>query len=154
MIAGPVVVLILVIAMAVVYLLYDAMMNKTGLRTKGPLVIDDEALDDDELQSYLPDQKIAAIKRYRELTGVGLAEAKRAIEAVIADPDAAKNKRKRALHRLSDDAQGAGVRDLIAEGKLDEAAEVYAQFMGVDTYTARAAIADMAEEITANHSIK
>ena len=83
----------------------------------------------------------------KEGAGVGLAEAKRAIEAVIAEPDRAKHKRMHALHRLSDDAQGAGVRDLIAEGKLDEAAAVYAQFMGVDAYTARAAIEDMAQEL-------
>lgn len=154
MIIGPIVVLMIIITIAVLYLLYNTMMEKTSRAASAPLVINDEALDDDELQSYLPGQKIAAIKRYRELTGVGLKDAKEAIEAVIADPDAAKNKRKRALHRLSDDAQGAGVRDLIAEGRLDEAAEVYAQFMGVDAYTARAAIADIAEEITANHSIK
>lgn len=153
MVAGPIVVLIVFITIAVLYLLYNAMMEKSSRAARATLVIDDKALDDDELQSYLPHNKIAAIKRYRELTGVGLREAKDAIEAVIADPDAAQNKRKRALHRLSDDAQGAGVRDLIAEGKLDEAAEVYAQFMGVDAYTARAAIEDMVEEITANHSI-
>lgn len=150
MIIGPIVVLMIIITIAVLYLLYNTMMDKAGRAASRSLVIDDKALDDEELQSYLPNNKIAAIKRYRELTSVGLKDAKEAIEAVIADPDATKHKRMRALHRLSDDAQGAGVRDLIAEGKLDEAAEVYAQFMGVDVYTARAAIEDMAEELQQN----
>lgn len=147
MIVSSIIILIIILTIAVLFLLYNAKMDKSGMRAASSKVaIDSKALADDELQSYLPDQKIAAIKRYRELTGAGLKDAKEAVEAAIADPDRFKSKRLDALHRLSDEAQGAGVRDLIAEGKLEEAARVYAQFMGVDEYTARAAIEDMAEE--------
>lgn len=40
----------------------------------------------------------------------------------------------------------AGVRELIAEGKLDEARELYQQFTGVDMFTAKEAIDEMARE--------
>jgi hypothetical protein len=34
----------------------------------------------------------------------------------------------------------AGIRDLVEEGRLDEAVEVYRKFAGVDEYTARDAV--------------
>lgn len=98
------------------------------------------ALQDDELQSYLPNQKISAIKRYRELTGVGLKEAKETIEYIIANPDA------KGKLPVYSDTGGAGVQDLIAEGRLDEAIDVYAKFMGVDKFTAREAIEAMSDD--------
>ena len=128
--------------------------------------VDFTALADAELQDYLPDKKMAAAERYRELTGIGLADARWVIELYVAHPeldeklamqlyleearaefeanDKKGDRRKRKISRLADENQGEGVRDLIAEGRLDEAAHVYAQFMGVDEYTARAAIENMA----------
>ena len=94
------------------------------------------AVADDELQSYLPNQKINAIKRYRDLTGAGLKEAKEAIEYVIANPDALEKSKSAKLSHTG----GAGVQDLIAEGRIDEAIKVYAAFMGVDQFTAREAV--------------
>jgi ribosomal protein L7/L12 len=103
--------------------------------------IDWDAIADEELQSYLPHLKIAAIRRYRELTHTGLKEAKEAVEYALAHPDKGK-KGKFDAGRVVD-TDGAGVRDLIAEGRIDEAVDVYAAFMGVDEYTARDAIEQM-----------
>jgi len=111
--------------------------------------IDWDALADEELQSYLPRQKINAIKRYRELTGAGLKDSKETIDYIVANPDALEKAKhdplKGAAARLSDTG-GAGVRDLIAEGRLEEAVRVYADFMGVDEYTARDAVEQMRRE--------
>lgn len=41
----------------------------------------------------------------------------------------------------------AGLRDLIAAGELQEAEELYQRFTGVDEFTARDAVADLAREI-------
>lgn len=108
--------------------------------------VDWNAIADDELQAYLPDKKIMAIRRYRELTAASLRQAKDAVEYAIAHPDAGKHKVREASQRLSaSDTGGAGVRDLIAAGQLDEAVRVYAEFMGVDPYTAQAAVVDLAQ---------
>ncbi|MEQ8674677.1 MAG: ribosomal protein L7/L12 [Aggregatilineales bacterium] len=96
--------------------------------------IDWDALRDERVSQYLPDQKIAAIKAYRELTGVGLAEAKHAVEVAIANPDLLNDKKARsAAQSLSD----AGIRELVEDGRIDDATELYRQFTGVDEYTAR-----------------
>lgn len=102
-----------------------------------------EVLADEEFQSYLPNQKIAAIKRYRQLTGCGLKEAKGAVDYVFANPDAIE--KAKSGSRLVD-TEGAGVRDLIDEGRIEEAVRVYADFMGVDEYTARDAVERMRKE--------
>ena len=102
--------------------------------------IDWDAIADPELQSYLqPNTKIQAIKRYRDLTDAGLKEAKDAIEYVLDNPDGMKKGKMSGAV----DTDGAGVRDLIAEGRIDEAVKVYAAFMGVDEFTARNAIDQM-----------
>jgi len=49
-----------------------------------------------------------------------------------------------ALRENEQDA--AGVRDLVAQGRHDEAVEIYRNFTGVDLYTAKERIADMARE--------
>src|SRR5688572_21616159 len=66
--------------------------------------IDWDAIADEELQSYLPNNKINAIKRYRELTGEGLKEAKDAVEYAIAHPE------KKGRGGLNANTGGAGVR--------------------------------------------
>lgn len=43
--------------------------------------------------------------------------------------------------------QDSGIRDLIIEGKLEEAIEVYRRFTGVDAIAARKYVDDMAREI-------
>lgn len=111
--------------------------------------IDWDAIADAELQSYLPDNKINAIKRYRELTGQGLKEAKDAVEYAIAHPESAKKGRS----GLDADTGGAGVRDLIAEGRIAEAVTVYAAFMGVDEFTAKAAIVELERQLNAENRL-
>jgi ribosomal protein L7/L12 len=112
-------------------------------------VVNWDAMADAELQSSLPDMKINAIKRYRELTGVGLKEAKDAIEFVMAHPDSANKGRS----SLKADTGGAGVRDLIAEGRIDEAVTIYAAFMGVDEFTARTAISELECQLSAENRL-
>ena len=86
--------------------------------------------------------KIKAITVYRQLTGVDLKTAKRAIEYLLAHPEA----RGRKKGRQPDDS-AAGLRDLVREGRIDEAAELYRQFAGVDQYTAEDAIAEIVREV-------
>jgi ribosomal protein L7/L12 len=105
-----------------------------------PAALDWNALADAELQSHLPQMKIEAIKRYRELTGAGLQEAKAAIEYAIVHPEQLAQKGH--VSRIVD-TDGAGVRDLIAAGRIAEAVKIYAAFMGVDEFTARNAIAQL-----------
>lgn len=127
-------------------LLYLAFRNTSSQRndTVIPSTIDWTALNDAEVQEAIEGgRKINAIKRYRELTGVGLKEAKDAIEYVIANPDAPESKARSASSSLSD----AGLRDLIAEGDIVQAIEVYQQFAGVDYYTAKAAVEDLEREM-------
>ena len=111
--------------------------------------IDWDAIADAELQSYLPNNKINAIKRYRELTGQGLKEAKDAVEYAIAHPDSAKKGRS----GLDVNTGGAGVRDLILEGRIAEAVTVYAAFMGVDEFTAKDAIAELERQLNAENRL-
>lgn len=113
-------------------------------KTSEPLMLDAEAINSPEIQTALANgRKVDAIKYYRKLTNAGLKEAKDAIELYLADPDVVREKKKKPAY----DSQDAGVRDLIAEGRLDEAAEIYQKFAGVDEYTARDAIADLEDQI-------
>jgi len=102
-----------------------------------PAEIDWDAVSDLQVQEAIQsDKKIEAIKRYRELTGLGLKEAKDAIEYAMAHPEEQAEKKKAPTY----DVQDAGVRDLIQEGRIDEAIEVYRKFAGVDEYTAKDAV--------------
>jgi hypothetical protein len=104
-----------------------------------------QALNDERVQKHLPHNKIEAIKAYRELTGEGLKESKDAIDAYLArpeklqPPDEAKKRDTEAALPLSD----AGVRDLLKEGKFEEAVNAYKTFAGVDYFTARNAVEDI-----------
>lgn len=106
--------------------------------------IDWDAIGDEVVQTALADRnKIEAIKRYRLLTGQGLKESKDAIDYALLHPDERGDKKKKAAY----DAQDAGIRDLIQDGRLDEAVEIYQKFAGVDAYTARDAIDEIARDI-------
>jgi len=121
----------------------EARERVTGIASKPP-EIDWSAISDPEIQDFIArDQKINAIKRYRELTGVGLKEAKDAIEFAEVHPEAAVGKKKKAAY----DAPDAGIRDLVKEGEIERAVEVYRVFAGVDEYTARDAIREIEREI-------
>jgi ribosomal protein L7/L12 len=102
------------------------------------------ALADSAVQAALDrGNKIEAIKRVRQLTGLGLKEAKDLIEAYQRNPDSVVEKKKRPVNDLSAD----GVRDLIEEGKLDEAVDLYRRFAGVDQYTAQDAVEKLRQEM-------
>jgi hypothetical protein len=111
------------------------------------VTIDWEAIEDDIVQAELAkNNKIGAIKRYRELTGLGLKESKDAIDYAVLHPEERGGKKKKATY----DAQDAGIRDLIQVGRLDEAVEIYQKFAGVDVYTARDAVNEIAREVKPN----
>jgi ribosomal protein L7/L12 len=97
-----------------------------------------------EMQQYLPDQKIEAIKLYRERTGAGLKEAKDAVDDYFANPGEIPAKIR---HYDLVDQQASGIRDLLREGKRDEARKTYQAFTGVDQFTADEAIDALEHEI-------
>lgn len=97
----------------------------------------------DVYEDIQENRKISAIKHYRELTGCGLKEAKEAIEYVIAHGIPQKGKLVHSKLEMSD----AGIRDLIAEGKIDEAVDVYRQFAGIDKFSAREAVEQLQREM-------
>jgi len=138
--------IIIILALLVALILFKVMKSGAdAAKKKNSTVaqtINWEAIADAELQSYLPHHKIKAIRRYREITNVGLKEAKQAIDYVLANPDAKRDAKSVGVV----DTDGAGIRDLIASGKLDEAVQVYAAFMGVDKFTAEKAIEEMQRE--------
>lgn len=106
--------------------------------------IDWEALSDPQLQEFLAQgNKIGAIKVYRQLTGMGLKESKDAIDYAAKHPDEWGEKKKKSAY----DSQDAGVRDLIQDGRIDEAVEVYQRFAGVDEYTSRDAVTELERQI-------
>lgn len=118
--------------------------RKDHNRLSSPPEVNWEAANDPRIRELLDQgKKIQAIKIYRELTGAGLKEAKDAVEYAQAHPEEAITGKKKAAY----DAQDAGIRDLIQEGRIDEAIEVYRKFAGVDEYTAMDAIAGLEDEI-------
>lgn len=97
-----------------------------------------------EMQQYLPNNKIAAIKLYRERTDAGLKEAKDAVEYFIDHPGEVPAKIRR--YDLAED-QAGGIRDLLREGKRAEAQKIYQAFTGVDQFTASEAIDALQDEM-------
>lgn len=143
-----VIILAIGIALALLFFFVIAGSGQQSFPENISEMIDWSAIKDDELQSYLPDRKINAIKRYREITNAGLKEAKMAIDYVVANPDAKKGKRS-----LSANTDGAGVRDLLLEGRFESAVDLYAAFMGVDEFTARDAVEAMQGELDAEANL-
>jgi hypothetical protein len=133
---------IIVVLLAVNYVLVTLQERREGEAPYWTLEeIDGDAASDEQLQTFITrGKKIEAIKRYRELTAVGLKEAKDAIELIILNPDILGEKKKAPRLDLDD---APGVRDLIDEGRDDEAVNIYQKFAGVDEFTAR----DMVDKI-------
>ena len=128
---------------AINYILVTRQEKREGI-TPRPVAVDWDAITDDIVQTEMAKgNKIGAIKRYRLLTNVGLREAKDAIDYAILHPGETGDKKKKAAY----DAQDAGIRDLIQEGRLDEAIDIYQKFAGVDEYTARDAVEAIAREL-------
>ncbi len=95
-----------------------------------------DAIHDSVVQEAMQNgRKIEAIRQYRELTGTGLKESKQVIDYVMAGGDIGKKRRS-----APDLDMAAGVRDLLNEGRKDQAIDLYARFAGVETYSARDAV--------------
>lgn len=110
--------------------------------------IDWDAINDEVVQAELvKGNKIGAIKRYRELTNLGLKESKDALDYAMLHPEESGGKKKKAAY----DAQDAGIRDLIQAGRLEEAVDIYQKFAGVDAYTARDAVDEIARDLHMSH---
>ncbi|MEZ4669301.1 MAG: ribosomal protein L7/L12 [Anaerolineae bacterium] len=138
---------LLVLAVVVfVLVFFFARLSRRGQNQtpREPVIPDWVAMRDPDLQAALANnKKIEAIKRYRELTGQGLKEARDAIDYALAHPEAASTKKKQSSY----DAQDAGIRDLVEAGKIDEAVDVYRKFAGVDEYTARDAVTEIERQV-------
>ena len=80
-------------------------------------------------------RKIEAIKLYRELTGVGLKEAKEAVEAMMAAPSAAPVP--------SSNLDLEPVRALMIKGRKIEAIKLYRELTGVGLKEAKEAVEAM-----------
>jgi ribosomal protein L7/L12 len=111
----------------------------------GPTGLDDHFTS--ELRQLLvSNQKLEAIKRYRERAGVGLKEAKDAVEALARGP---------ALPTVAAAPQTPGslesVRALAAQGKKLEAIKRYRALTGLGLAEAKAAVEAMEDERPINH---
>lgn len=143
---GPTEIVVILVIIVLVWLAFRGLFS-SGSSAKvvtQPREIDWGALNDPQIQDALGrGSKIEAIKRYRELTGLGLKESKDAIDYAAANPGQKGDKKKKAAY----DALDAGVRDLVRDGQIDRAVELYRQFAGVDEYTAKDAVAEMEREL-------
>ena len=139
------IIIIVMVLIALVWFLRSR--GGTTNATMAPVQLTEDAasaLADSVVQAALDrGNKIEAIKRVRQLTGLGLKEAKDLVEAYQRNPDSVVEKKKRPVNDLSAD----GVRDLIEEGKLDEAVDLYRRFAGVDQYTAQDAVEKLRKEM-------
>lgn len=137
-------VLVVVFLAVVVGILLSRRMKRAP-RQRMAVDVDMAAITQPDVQDAIArGMTIEAIKHYREHSGAGLRESKDVIEQVMAfGLDQVEKKQRHAAESFSD----AGIRDLIAEGQPDEAADLYARFAGVDIYTAREAVQDIAREM-------
>lgn len=104
----------------------------------------DAILHDDLLRQAIEQGALArAVRRYRWLTGLSEEIASRHVREWIENPDSFNRRKSR--HNMPE--PGAGVRDLLAAGDVDGAVKLYAQFTGVDQFTARDAIRTLQHEI-------
>ena len=136
---------LIVVALVTNYILVTRQERREGKSPSWqPSQINWDAIADEQLQDAMNrGNKIEAIKRYRELTNDGLKEAKDAVEYAARHPDEWSEKKK--APRLELDAPG--IRDLLEEGREDEAIEVYQKFAGVDEYSARDAVERIKQEM-------
>lgn len=135
----------IVIVLVVAVLVFYAMRRmRSGEQTPPqPVDLDWDATQDAGFQDALArGNKIEAIKIYRDKTGMGLKESKDAVEYYQAGGEATKKRR-----QVPTAEGAAGVRDLLEEGRKDEAIDLYARFAGVDQYTAKDAVEQIEQEM-------
>lgn len=133
---------IIILVLGVLMLVSRLNNNLAAANFAQPLNIDADAASDPEVLAYMAaGQKINAIKRYRELTGFTLKEAKDAIDYLELNPAA--RKKKLASGALPVDA---GIREMIRRGQKEEAIRAYQDFTGVSLNDARDEIERIAWE--------
>lgn len=105
-----------------------------------------EVLLSPEVQACLPYNKAEAIKIYQERTNVGLQEAMAAVEYAAAHPEPAPSMRVvEILNKVRQESNG--LRNLLREGKRDEALKTYQALTGVDQFEANKAVNALEEDI-------
>ena len=139
---GIIEILLIVLVLSVILSVVIRMGRAKSAPSVKPEHIADAIHDPLVQQAMKNGRKIEAIKQYRELTGSGLKESKQVIDYVMAGGEI--GKKKRAAPNLD---AAAGVRDLLNEGRRDEAVDLYARFAGVDSYTARDAVDEIEREL-------
>jgi len=109
--------------------------------------IDWNALKNPQVWSLLPvwHNQEAAAEAYAEFAGVSLSEAQKVIAYVVRywnQLDIPPDKKHASLPPL-DIPEELGIRQMMAEGRLQEAAQAYAEYADVDQFTAQEAIRRM-----------
>lgn len=142
---GMIEIFIIFVVLVLIFLFFGMRGSKSATTSQiSSAEIDWDAIWSDSVQDALNrNVKIEAIKAYRQLTGLGLKESKDAIEYALARPQEKGIKKGQQLDSLSD----AGLPDLIAEGNLEEAINIYQKFAGVDKFTATEAVKQIEREI-------
>jgi hypothetical protein len=128
---------------------YAARRDQRRLENKFLPEVDFAALNNDVIRQFvLQDRETEAINAYQELTGANKQIATYAIHylgenILVGVPESQLPDDDKKKARRVDLEDAPGIRDLLEEGREDEAVEVYQKFAGVDAYTAR----DMVEKI-------
>jgi|GEM_PF-4521739 len=107
--------------------------------------LDWNAIREQKLLRYLYIKKVNAVVRYQNLAGVDYKQACDAVEHLLAHPELLPEipqKRRPAMPETQDKQ----LRSLIANGKLSEAATLYADLLEVDQFTAQQVIERMERE--------
>ena len=134
---------IIIIVIVILLIVYGLQRRSSGMTPPQPVDLDWDATQDAGFLDALErGNKIEAIKIYREKTGLGLKESKDAVEYYVAGGEATKKRR-----HIPSAESAAGVRDLLDEGRKDEAIDLYAKFAGVDQYTAEDAVEQIEREM-------
>lgn len=141
---------VLVVAVLIAFNYFAVTRQERNQPPKAKAEIDWDAINNEAVQKALErGNKIQAIKEYRQLTGLGLKESKDAVEYAERHPDERFEKSTKKKKAAADN-QDAGIRDLILEGRMSEAVEVYQRFAGVDAYTAKDAVDEIARDLHHN----
>ncbi len=132
------------IAVAIVLVSLLALFYQRTQGSRPPRRVNWEVLNDEQVRQLVErGQRREAITLYHDLSHSRWGDARRAINFLMMNPEISLGRKKKAAY----DAQDAGIRDLIEEGHIDKAVEVYRLFAGVDEYTARDAISAIQREI-------
>ena len=137
------IVVFLLILAVMVYVYYTNARNANGLRRKKrPVEINWEVANDDALRTLLPEQTIEAIKLYREMTGADLKTAKTVIDYLNKHPDDyGEDDKEKIVPR------DAGIRDLVQDGRINEAIAIYRDFTGLSIEESAQDIAQIEQEL-------